>query len=76
MGQTQAYELATAIAKTGLTHKGHNVLTDVFSDEFSYKSPTLQWKDVYDTYNSLKQNNPNLTYDTVVQTITNMKNKK
>jgi hypothetical protein len=76
MSQTQAYELATAIAKTGLTHEGDNLVTDLFTDEFSYKSPTLQWKDVYDTYNSLKQNNPNLTYDTVVQTITNMKNKK
>jgi len=75
MSQTNAYDLATALAKSGLVHEGDNVVTDLFTNEFSYQSPTLQWRDVYDTYNELKKNNPNLTYDTVVRSITN-KNKK
>ena len=69
MSQTEAYDLATAIAKSGITHEGDTLLTDVFTDEFSYQSPTLQWEDVYDTYKALEVNNPNLTYDIVVRSI-------
>jgi len=75
ISQTEAYDLATAIAKSGLTHEGDNVVTDLFTDEFSYQSPIMKWQDVYDTYNVLKKSNPSLTYDDVVRAISN-KNKK
>ena len=75
ISQTEAYDLATAIAKSGLTHEGDNVVTDMFTNEFSYQSPIIKWQDVYDTYNALKKSNPSLTYNTVVRAISN-KNKK
>jgi len=69
MSQSEAYALATSIAKSGLTHEGDNMLTDLFTNEFSYQSPIMSWKDVYDTYEALKAKNPTLTYDMVVRTI-------
>ena len=72
---TAATKLALKIAKTGLVYDKRHPIADVFTDDFTFRNPTVTWKNVFDTYNEYKITRPNTTYDEVLDKIIEQQSK-